>query len=612
MTTGPKVNYEKNINTDRLPMVKKKESYLKPRPQLLQNHFEINNSLFSIPSIKYFQDSLNTLLQPTGSTMDLEAHSSYVLIPSIQLKTTRKKFTNYSSTSTKNEPSSLNLQNMRIEGFSSPKHVKIVKNPESQSNPPALTLYKPKAAYKISSPKPVVYNESSLKEILYFNWINLIRSSCGFDAYPHKSQFKYYIGKGNNSSLINDILRSRFWWTRTDNYEDAHLVWTQSKHKPTLDLMPHYKSNLKIELNIPDSKLKIPQNILSENQETYGFKLILASDSYARLSVDYFLIPETLKAHNKLPNNSSMCNKKEMFKNMKKYYEKHELNVFKNLPLTFHIEYGLSDPQFELFLKQYQPRSTWIIKPGEATNRGKGIKVSDSLQEIKELINKPIENRTYILQQYIHNPLLINKRKFDIRCYALITTFANSLQAYFFKDGYLRTSCKEFTLKNTKDKYVHLTNDAIQKNHEDYGKFEAGNKLSYYDFQKFLSSNGSNKDFFDDIFPQMQEIVVDSIASTQDIVNSDLKLNSFEVLGYDFMVDSDYNVWLIEINTNPCLELSCSYLSKIIPEMIENSFRIALDPMFPPPQSNKKFKNWVKNSSLTNKYILVYSSLINN
>ena len=35
---------------------------------------------------------------------------------------------------------------------------------------------------------------------------------------------------------------------------------------------------------------------------------------------------------------------------------------------------------------------------------------------------------------------------------------------------------------------IHLTNDAVQKKSDDYGKFEAGNKLSYLDFQKYLDS----------------------------------------------------------------------------------------------------------------------------
>lgn len=49
------------------------------------------------------------------------------------------------------------------------------------------------------------------------------------------------------------------------------------------------------------------------------------------------------------------------------------------------------------------------------------------------------------------------------------------------------------------------------------------------------------------------------------------------------MIDNNFKPWLIEINTNPCLEVNCLPLQKIIPSMIENAFRIAVDSIFPPP-----------------------------
>ncbi len=46
-----------------------------------------------------------------------------------------------------------------------------------------------------------------------------------------------------------------------------------------------------------------------------------------------------------------------------------------------------------------------------------------------------------------------------------------------------------------------------------------------------------------------------------------------EIFGLDFMIDENFKVWLIEVNTNPCLEVYCSVLAKIIPSLIENAFR---------------------------------------
>jgi hypothetical protein len=49
------------------------------------------------------------------------------------------------------------------------------------------------------------------------------------------------------------------------------------------------------------------------------------------------------------------------------------------------------------------------------------------------------------------------------------------------------------------------------------------------------------------------------------------------------MLDSHMNVWLIEVNTNPCLELSSKLLARIIPTMLEHAFRLTIDVIFPPP-----------------------------
>lgn len=46
------------------------------------------------------------------------------------------------------------------------------------------------------------------------------------------------------------------------------------------------------------------------------------------------------------------------------------------------------------------------------------------------------------------------------------------------------------------------------------------------------------------------------------------------------MLDEDFKLYLIEVNTNPCLETSCPLLARIISEMIDNSLRITVDPLF--------------------------------
>jgi len=85
------------------------------------------------------------------------------------------------------------------------------------------------------------------------------------------------------------------------------------------------------------------------------------------------------------------------------------------------------------------------------------------------------------VQLYIDRPLLINGRKFDLRAFALITSINGVQKGFMYRDCYFRTSSKQFDLKDL-DRMIHLTNDAVQQNDEDYGRYENANKMSINDF----------------------------------------------------------------------------------------------------------------------------------
>lgn len=82
----------------------------------------------------------------------------------------------------------------------------------------------------------------------------------------------------------------------------------------------------------------------------------------------------------------------------------------------------------------------WIVKPGENTNRGKGIQVMET-KHVTSFLNreKGREGRPFIVQEYI-KPFLYNGRKFDIRHFLLLTSVNGHIRAYWYKEGYLRTS----------------------------------------------------------------------------------------------------------------------------------------------------------------------------
>ena len=247
-------------------------------------------------------------------------------------------------------------------------------------------------------------------------------------------------------------MKERSWWTTAENLTGANIVWTSWNKREYIRKLPqrHYDSD-----NIPLA--------------TY--------------------LPNIIHMCNHLEGNSSLGNKKGLFNCLFEYYKNIKEDLYSIIPLTFHICNQNDVVLFKKFIKEYQEKidssksyyneekdedNIWIIKPGENSNRGKGIIITRDLKRIEDL--EPTATHTYIIQKYIDKPLLINKRKFDIRCFGLITSINGFIKGYYYQDGYLRTSSKKFTTENL-TRAVHLTNEAVQMRYEDFGKFEHGNKV---------------------------------------------------------------------------------------------------------------------------------------
>ena len=139
--------------------------------------------------------------------------------------------------------------------------------------------------------------------------------------------------------------------------------------------------------------------------------------------------------------------------------EKHGKEAFGNvLPETYVLPLQLREFREAFHESSKQPY--WISKPVDAC-QGRGIFISNKLGDFD-----PIENQQVtpmVVSRYITDPLLIYRRKFDLRIYALVTDYEPFPKFYVYKEGLVRFATKEFDLKNMKDRKTHLTNYAINK-----------------------------------------------------------------------------------------------------------------------------------------------------
>jgi len=78
----------------------------------------------------------------------------------------------------------------------------------------------------------------------------------------------------------------------------------------------------------------------------------------------------------------------------------------------------------------------------------------------------------------------------------------------------------------------------------------------------------------------MKQLIVRSIFAAKNIIDPQKRKSCFEIFGYDFIIDEDFNLWLIEVNTNPCIEESSDILKIYLPRMIDDMLKLSVDVFF--------------------------------
>ena len=246
----------------------------------------------------------------------------------------------------------------------------------------------------------------------------------------------------------------------------------------------------------------------------------------------------------------------------------------------------------------YAGKNLWIIKAPNL-NRGRCIKVFNDYNKIIKFINEinkgnvheydnineeeeiNIDKKGYkyksnkiIIQKYIEKPFLYYGRKFDIRIWVLLT---HKMKAYMFKEGHLKVSSINYDL-DSNNSFIHLTNYSLQKYNKYFSKYEKGNEVSFETFQKYINDIiKKDINFKEYVYPQFIEIIRNTIKCSKNIINPKNRENCFELMGYDFLLDEEFNVFLIEINTNPGLEISSEIIKILVPRMIDDALRLTVD-----------------------------------
>lgn len=83
----------------------------------------------------------------------------------------------------------------------------------------------------------------------------------------------------------------------------------------------------------------------------------------------------------------------------------------------------------------------------------------------------------------------------------------------------------------------------------------------------------------------MKRISVETLESVKENIIS--RKNTFEIFGFDFMIDQNYKVWLIEVNSSPTMEHSTKVTSEIVGKGLSDLADVINNYMFQGKAYNK-------------------------
>uniref|UniRef100_A0A7S0EH49 Tubulin--tyrosine ligase-like protein 9 n=1 Tax=Hanusia phi TaxID=3032 RepID=A0A7S0EH49_9CRYP len=220
----------------------------------------------------------------------------------------------------------------------------------------------------------------------------------------------------------------------------------------------------------------------------------------------------------------------------------------------------------------------WIVKPA-GKSRGRGIELKRSLSEILSFAThckgaSSLNSQRWIVQKYVENPLLINNRKFDIRQWVLVTDW-NPLTVWFYDECYLRFALSDYNSDALTDRFSHLCNNCVQKESSD---FEEKRDESMWDldaFRGWLTSTGQETVWQEQVLPQLQSISTWAVMCAQDLLEN--RKGSSELFGYDFLIDRDFHIWLIEINSSPDMSPSTAVTERLCYRCLYDTIRVMVD-----------------------------------
>lgn len=249
-------------------------------------------------------------------------------------------------------------------------------------------------------------------------------------------------------------------------------------------------------------------------------------------------------------------------------------------------------PQLEYYLMK--TGHYFIAKPSNG-RQGDGILLIKNKQDLLTWKARPIEEM--VVQEYVHRPLLLYGRKFDLRLYVVITSI-DPFIVFMNTEGLARFCTEKYqdpSPLNIGNSCIHITNYSLNKRNLNFIPTDElylpnhGTKQTLKSLYSTLAAEGYNTEL---IKNRVKAVVAKTLAAIQPslvyLYRSQCRrevVSGFQIIGVDVLLDWQGQPWLLEINANPSVRIDCETEGTVCmvdyyvkTKVVEDAIRLAQHP----------------------------------
>ena len=206
---------------------------------------------------------------------------------------------------------------------------------------------------------------------------------------------------------------------------------------------------------------------------------------------------------------------------------------------------------------QTHSKSQFIVKP-LSMGGGMGISVVDGEKGLHK-----VRHKVCIVQNYLHNPMLIKGKKWDLRTYVLVTSVL-PLRAYVYNRGLVRFASQLYdpTAKHGGKRTQFLTNTSVNKHYVRKGNVT---DITWAFDQLRHHLDATSPGTYNKLLARMQAAISVVLLSAErswrkyfDGLGGEMCGNCYQLMGVDLIVDDDLQPRVIEVNGQPSMQLTKS------------------------------------------------------